>query len=366
MESMDNRTRIIETIRCRPVDRLPFFFCFGPWPETLRRWNREGLPPGKPWWEDFGFDPGIITVRAELGLCPFYPEIMLENRGDTYLCRDRSGITKLCRKDGGSIPRFLDYPVKNMDDWQQLKNERLQAGHPGRFPGDWPDLACQWNQGAHIVQAGRYPWGLFGTARDLMGVEALMIAFYEQPELIHDIMDTLTDLWLTLYAQVIRDVRVDAIHLWEDMSGKQGSLISPAMIEEFMLPNYRKISRFAKENGIPVFSVDTDGDVRELVPLFLSTGVNLIFPFEVAAGCDINEYRRQYPNLGIMGGIDKQKIALGPKSIDTELKRIEGMFRHSGFIPSLDHLIHPEISWADFQYFITRLREMIFRYAGTY
>jgi uroporphyrinogen decarboxylase len=199
-----------------------------------------------------------------------------------------------------------------------------------------------------------------------MGVEALMIAFYEQPELIHDIMDTLTDLWLSLYAGVVRDVRIDAIHMWEDMSGKQGSLISPAMVEEFMLPNYRKISHFARENNIPVFSVDTDGNVQELVPLFLSAGVNLVYPFEVAAGCDINTYRQLYPALGIMGGIDKQQIALGKEATDTELHRIEGVFQRSGFVPSLDHLIHPDISWTDFQYFIARLKEMIFRYAGTY
>jgi len=44
------------------------------------------------------------------------------------------------------------------------------------------------------------------------------------------------------YEQLAPHVQIDMIHIWEDMSGKQGSLISPAMIEAFMmLRNYRKL-----------------------------------------------------------------------------------------------------------------------------
>jgi hypothetical protein len=35
------------------------------------------------------------------------------------------------------------------------------------------------------------------------------------------------------------------------------------------------------------------------------------------------------------------------------------MFKHSGYIPGLDHLIHPEISWEDFNYFVSRLKKTI-------
>jgi uroporphyrinogen decarboxylase len=147
--------------------------------------------------------------------------------------------------------------------------------------------------------------------------------------------------------------------MWEDMSGKNGSLISPKMVREFMMPNYKKIMAFADVQGIKIFSLDTDGDCSKLIPLFMECGINLIFPFEVAAGCDIVAYRKQYPNLGIMGGIDKQEIAKGKACIDRELKRIAEVFKHSGYIPALDHLIHPEISWEDFNYFVSRLKQMI-------
>ena len=35
--------------------------------------------------------------------------------------RDHRGITQRGRKDGGSIPEYLDYPVKTPEDWQRIR-----------------------------------------------------------------------------------------------------------------------------------------------------------------------------------------------------------------------------------------------------
>jgi uroporphyrinogen decarboxylase len=143
------------------------------------------------------------------------------------------------------------------------------------------------------------------------------------------------------------------------MSGKAGPLISPRMIREFIMPNYKKIKAFADAHGIPAIALDTDGDCTALVPLFMECGINLIMPFEVAAGSDILEYRQLYPGLGIMGGIDKIEIAKGREAIDRELIRILPMLSQNGYFAMLDHLIHPEISWEDFKYYTARLKDMI-------
>lgn len=124
-----------------------------------------------------------------------------------------------------------------------------------------------------------------------MGAEEVLVGFYTEPEMIRDIMDTYTELWLQLYGVVAERVQIDHIHIWEDMSGKQGSLVSPAMIEDFMMPSYDRIAAFAKEHGVPVVSVDSDGQVDELVPLMMKHGVNAFMPFEVQAGCDIEVFR---------------------------------------------------------------------------
>jgi len=296
---------------------------------------------------------------VNLGFLPHFDWVVLGEDNERRIIRNEFGITYIEKKGHSTIPMYTDYPVKTPSDWEAIKHTRLSPHDPGRFPADWHNIIASMKERDAAVQIGTYPFGLFGTARDLMGVEELLVSFYDEPELIHDIMDYLTDFWLTIYEQVLKDVQIDHIHIWEDMSGKHGPLISPSMFREFMLPNYRKIVSFAKEKNIPVVSVDTDGNMDIMMPLLEESGINLVLPFEVQAGCDIVEIREQFPNICLHGGIDKRMLAMSYKEIDEELERVAKMFTGSGYIPALDHLIHPQISFDNFMYFISRLKNLI-------
>ena len=98
--------------------------------------------------------------------------------------------------------------------------------------------------------------------------------------------------------------------IWEDMAGRQVSLTSPKMVNEFMMPCYDRVAAFARDHEIRIISVDTDGDCSELVPTMTKHGINVFLPFEVQAGNDIWEYRRLYPNLGISGGLQIMRHAV--------------------------------------------------------
>ena len=65
--------------------------------------------------------------------------------------------------------------------------------------------------------------------------------------------------------------------------------------------------------------VDTDGDARQLIPLFLEGGVTGMYPFEAQAGMHVADIRRQHLRLAMQGGIDKKALAAGKKAIDREL-----------------------------------------------
>jgi len=134
---MTNRERIINTALCKKVDRLPFFFYFGPWTETEKRWRTEGLGQDESWDERFGFDPGIVLVDVNFGYSPSFEHKQLEDSGDKEIVRDKLGIIKEQRKDGGSIPKFLEYPIKNREDWEEIKSEKLNPDDPARFPDNW-------------------------------------------------------------------------------------------------------------------------------------------------------------------------------------------------------------------------------------
>ena len=154
-------------------------------------------------------------------------------------------------------PLFLDFPVKGREDWERFKREWLDPAHPDRLAGNWRELGRQWMADGIPIQLGSYPDVTFyGGVRWLLGDEECLMAFYTMPDLVHDIMEHLTTVYLTVFEQVAAEVRIDVVHIWEDMCGRQGPLISPRLWEEFMGPHYRRIKQFTEAHDIPVLSVE--------------------------------------------------------------------------------------------------------------
>jgi uroporphyrinogen-III decarboxylase len=357
---MTNRERCIRTLLCEKTDRAPFpmWLGFAPWGETYERWKTESGIADLDLTRHFGFERFFHCVPAELGPFPHFTHTVIKETDEFVIATDWRGITTRNRRDGHSIPEFLSHPIKTPADWQRYKEDHLQQRAVDRLPG-LKSFAADMAGIDAPVQVGCFPWGVFGTARDLMGAEELLMAFYDEPDLVRDIMRTCTDVWLAVYEEVVKSVRVDHIHIWEDMSGKQGSLISMAMIEEFMMPQYDRLTAFASRHGIPIISVDSDGLVDELVPAMMRHGMNAFLPFEVQAGNSVEEYRRLYPKLGIMGGLDKNALAKGKPELHRELDRAEKMLALGGYVPGFDHLIPPDATWSNFTYFVEHLRKMI-------
>jgi len=67
------------------------------------------------------------------------------------------------------------------------------------------------------------------------------------------------------------------------MSGRQGSLISTAMVEEFMMPCYDAIAGFARAHGVAVVSW-TRRQLRRAGAIDDEAWNHMLFPFEVQAG----------------------------------------------------------------------------------
>ena len=358
--------RVVRCLLGQPIDRVPFGVGLGwqPWGDALARWQADsGIRDLVPE-TYFGYDPSFTLPELESGIWPPLPTQLISEDAEFVIVRDGRGITSRGRRDGLSMPEWLDYPVKTPDDWQRLKEERLQITEPGRVRQNWDEFRRRLHTTGEAVQVGVYPWGMFGSARDLLGVERLLESFYDAPEMVYDIMEHLTSLWLSLWERVAAEVQIDHIHIWEDMSGKQGSLISPSMVRQFMMPQYDRIVAFARNHGVRLVSVDTDGDCRELVPLMCGHGINTFLPFEVQAGNDIREYRRQYPELGIIGGLDKRALAAGREEVEAEVAKAAEMVRLGRYIPGFDHLIPPDATWENMCYAAQALRKVCYEAGG--
>ena len=382
---MTDKERFHAIMGFEPPDRM-LYWEQGFWGGAVDRWYSEGMPKkrgasGEPAYGDTvrgpatpirdgdkicpdvlegaGLDKPSLRVPVELYFHPAFEEETVEETDDSITVRDEMGIVKQARKDKNSIPRFMSWPVANDEDFERVAAERLDPESPGRFPADWETRVDELNGYDGVVAIGGYPCGFFGAPRFLMGEMELLVGYLENPRLVHRIINHLADLWVGIYDKVLSRVKVDCIHIWEDMSYKNGPLISPGLFREFMVPAYKKVTDVAKSHGVDIIMVDTDGDCTQLIRPFLEGGVTGLYPFEVQAGMDVVQVREAFPELQIMGGVNKREIAAGPERIDAELeKRIPGMVSRGGYIPMADHQVPPDVSWESYLHYRRRVAEL--------
>ena len=131
------------------------------------------------------------------------------------------------------------------------------------------------------------------------------------------------------------------------------------MFKEFISPYYKKYIDFLHSKKIKNILVDTDGNVEKLIPLFLNVGVNMMYPFERQAGNDLIKFRKEFPELVMFGGFDKNTLIKERVDVDKELDEIKGLIKSGGFIPHADHFIPQNVSWKDFKYYRNKLNNII-------
>jgi hypothetical protein len=138
--------------------------------------------------------------------------------------------------------------------------------------------------------------------------------------------------------------------------------MSPEAFAEFLLPEFRRVADVLRAYGVPVIGMHTDGDFRELLPMFIEAGVNAVHPCEVTNGQTITAIRAAYPDLLIFGGLDKKAIAAGKEAIDHELEsKLPVMLEYGGYFPYLDHAVDPAIPFSNFVYYRQKLKEIVER-----
>lgn len=360
---MNPRERFRATCRFEPVDRPFRFETIGFWPETIQRWHREGLPEEVEVisaYVHFGMDlrmPFFIGGGYDAGLRPAFEEEVVEETDEYRIQRTNCGnVIKEFKGGQSALPQFLEFPVKDMQTFEDIK-WRLDPSTPERL-GNWTETADLYNEAD--VPVYPYVCGLFGTARHLLGFENLMFAYYDTPELVHAIGEQWAKLHTGAIEQMTASANIDAIDFWEDMSYRNGPMIGPAVFREFMSPYYRRVVDCARSCGIEVLEVDSDGNVDELIPLFLDVGINKFLPFEVQAGMDIREVRKTYGNsLIIEGGLDKRALALDFDAIRDEVEsKVPPLLQGGGYIPGIDHYVPPDVPLENFEYFLKLAREM--------
>ena len=284
------------------------------------------------------------------------PRIIEDNNIYT-ISTDNMGRTQKLFKKSGTIPLPLDHPVKTFDDWLKIK-------HWYQFSENRVDREAllrlkKLHEEGTMISSSMV--GGFDQPRQLMGEEGICLAFYDQPELIKDMLDTFTDTAMRVYERVTDILSIDIISFHEDMAGKSGPLAGPSQVREFIKPYYKKIINELARTGTRLFSQDSDGNMNAVIDEFLDAGINIMYPMEPAAGMDIVELRKKYgKRLAFNGGIDKHALRHTKEDIRKELEyKINPLTKNGGTVFSTDHRVPNGVPIENYRYYARLGKELL-------
>lgn len=389
-----SRERFLQTLNFQQAD--PPWVRWGAfvWPETELEWRQQGYEGPELGWhgegltERFGLDE-LLRVDPWYGPAPdFVDETIAEDqRTRTYVNHEGIIMREFKEHSDTSMPQFIKFPVETLAEFEPFAAERLALNPADRFPAVWKRQIATGRlhsvSGAANIKAAdeeadpnhvsaedarrvaefpRICWadrwgGFFGSLRNMMGVQNLCLAFYDQPKLIERMMEERADRIIEITEEVMKYTDFEMFGYWEDMAYNHGPLLDPVMFRKFAFKHYVRINDWLRSKGVKHIWLDSDGDVSRLIPIWVDSGINAMWPFECQAGMDVVKVRKEFGHdLAIMGGIDKRAIARGGDDMRREVDRVMPLVADGGYIPEPDHSIPPDVSWPNFCDYIEYLK----------
>jgi uroporphyrinogen decarboxylase len=349
---------------------------FGYWTQTLEKWCErghlskdeiqdvtDGNEKERAISQKLGFDFNWFTVVRDgsdvlSSLFPVFEEEVLESSPDgSRHVSNTYGVVELVRPGAVSIPSEIDHLLKDRRSWEELFKPRLQYSEERFDEVVLASIAA--GDSTREDPLGLFSGSLFGQIRNMLGIQEVSYLYVDDPELYEEIIDTVGQLCYQVTARLLASgISFDFGHFWEDICFKGGPLVSPAVFAEKVGPHYKRITDLMRRHGIDIVSVDCDGKVDALVPIWLENGVNTMFPIEVGTwGASIKPWREQFGRqLRGVGGMNKSVLAEDRAAIDREVERMKALADLGGFIPCPDHRLPPTAEWDNVRYYCDSMR----------
>ncbi|MBS3763825.1 MAG: hypothetical protein KGZ25_11045, partial [Planctomycetes bacterium] len=258
--------------------------------------------------------------------------------------------------DTYSMPEYRVYPVRDRASWEFYR----QRTAPRSFmTEDQMEENCRRfdkRDRPRVISTG----STFGRVRSLMGTEAASLALYDDPGLVHEIINSFREYNRRYVFPLIERLRPEVVACWEDIGYKTSMLINPHQFREFCAPLYREVAECAQASGVTVLTVDSDGCAMELVPLLVECGFNSLYPFEAKANNDLFALRERFPELVAFGWLEKEVINEGNEDqIEPEIRsKVPPLLKTGRYFPNGDHGIQPPATFKGLRRFMTVLHQV--------
>ncbi len=213
-----------------------------------------------------------------------------------------------------------------------------QNEHGGPIPDraafndfEWPD-PDQINTFAIDYMAPKLPpgmkihvthLGVFEDLRGLMGFEPMAIKSIEEPELLGDILEKLTDLAVEAIDRAAAHPATGAVFYADDMGFKTSTMLSPGFFREWIIPCQKRIAEACHKHG-KLFLFHSCGYVDTLMEdLIEVVKIDALHSFEDVIEPVESVFQRYGDRIAILGGVDVNLLAQGtPEKVRARCREI--------------------------------------------
>jgi len=352
---MTSRERILRVLNHRIPDRVPIHDAV--WAATEKRWHKEGLPEDMSPADFFGYE--ICLVGADT--TPRFPVRIIEQNDEFIITTTPFGGQRKNHRDYSTTPEIIDWPVKTKEDWKEIK-KRLT---PDMTRVNWAS-ALQDNRTAY--EDGKFTCYSCVSGYDAlqcyMKSEQILITMAEDPDWIKEMITTIADLGIVMADLMLKNgFRFDGLFNYNDMGYKNGMLFSPETYRKTHYDADLLIYEYFHSKGMKNI-LHSCGNVTEIIPTLIETGLDCIQPIEVKSGMDMISLKEKFGDaISFMGGIDVRLMSdSDPNRIEEEIKnKLEAVKKNGGYIYHSDHSIPKNVSFQQY----CRVIELVKKY-GVY
>lgn len=233
-----------------------------------------------------------------------------------------------------------------------LKDATLEDVENYPWPSaDWIDVShiredALKYKGQYAILGGEW-CPFFHDLLDLLGMEDALIMMYEEPEVVHAVLNHIVDYYYACNKKIFdaaADV-IDIAFIGNDMGSQNGPLVSVDLFDEFFAPQLQRLNDLAHSYGL-FTQMHCCGGLQQLIPSMHSCGIDALQSLQpVNPGMDAANLKNNYSSMMIFNGcIDSvNKLIYGTREecIAETRRVIEIMKPNGGYIlsPSHDYLL---------------------------
>ena len=195
--------------------------------------------------------------------------------------------------------------------------------------------------------------GPFSLAARLLDVTEVMIDCYEEPDMVHIVLDKVTQ-FLCAYCQAYKEAGANGVVLAEPVAG----LLSPALAEEFSGPYVKRIVDAVQDDSFLLIYHNCGGSTIQQIDSILATGSAA---YHFGNAIDMAEMMTHIPAGTVaMGNVDPAgEFRNGtPDSIRAAtLAVMDACYKYPNFVISSGCDIPPLSRWENIDAFFAAVRE---------